>query len=121
MKKIISLILVVGLLLALCACGAQEQPEATEATVPVEVEATEATEAPTEGFVLPIIEKEEISYDDVNELEPVDGWYQIHSIVGVQNIANHPDAKFNVLCDIDLGGVTLEPIGSKAAPFTGQM
>ena len=121
MKEIISLILVVGLLLALCACDAQEQPEATEATVPVEVEATEATEAPTEGFVLPIIEKEEISYDDVNELEPVDGWYQIHSIVGVQNIANHPDAKFNVLCDIDLGGVTLEPIGSKAAPFTGQI
>lgn len=118
MKKIISLILVLGLLLALCACGAQEQPEATEATAPVEVE---VTEAPTEGFVLPVIEKEEISYDDVNELEPVDGWYQVHSLVGVQNMANHLDGKFNILCDIDLGGATLEPIGSKAAPFTGQI
>lgn len=118
MKKIISLILVLGLLLALCACGAQEQPEATEATAPVEVE---VTEAPTEGFVLPVIEKEEISYDDVNELEPVDGWYQVHSLVGVQNMANHLDGKFNILCDIDLGGATLEPIGSKVAPFTGQI
>lgn len=118
MKRMLSLIFIACMLLSLCACGAQEQPQATEADLPGEVE---TTEAPTEGFVLPVIEEEEVSYDDVNELEPVDGVYQIHSIVGVQNIANHLDAKFNVLCDIDLGGATLEPIGSKDAPFTGQI
>ena len=120
MKKILSLILIVCMLLSLCACGAQEQIQETQPEQPTEA-AVEATEAPTEGFVLPVIEEEEVSYDDINELEPVDGVYQIHSIVGVQNIANHPDAKFNILCDIDLGGATLEPIGSKAAPFTGQI
>lgn len=120
MKKILSLILIVCMLLSLCACGAQEQIQETQPEQSVEA-AVEATEAPTEGFVLPVIEEEEISYDDVNELEPVDGWYQVHSVVGVQNMANHLDGKFNILCDIDLGGVTLEPLGSKDAPFTGQI
>lgn len=118
MKRFLSLILIACLLLSLCACGAQEEPEATDASLS---ETVEPTVAPAEGFILPPVEEEVVSYDDINELEPVDGVYQIHSIVGVQNIANHLDAKFNVLCDIDLGGATLEPIGSKDAPFTGQI
>ena len=117
MKRIISLILVLCMLLAFSACGAQPEEQVEEVTEAI----VEETEAPTEGFVLPVIEKEEISYDDVNELEPVDGWYQVHSLVGVQNMANHLDGKFNILCDIDLGGAVLEPLGSKDAPFKGQI
>lgn len=118
MKRTLIFFLIACMLFGLCACGAQEEVQVTEeATLPTEAE---VVEEPT-VFVPPVIEEEVISYDDVNELEPVDGVYQIHSIVGVQNIANHLDAKFNVLCDIDLGGATLEPVGSKDAPFTGQI
>ncbi|MBQ6839247.1 MAG: hypothetical protein IJO45_00965 [Oscillospiraceae bacterium] len=116
MKRLLSLVLVLCMMITFVGCtGSNEEVEVTE---PVAEESVEATEG---GFILPPKEEEVISYDDVNELEPVDGWYQIHSIVGIQNIANHLDAKFNILCDIDLGGATLEPIGSKDAPFTGQI
>ena len=116
MKRLLSLVLVLCMMITFVGCtGINEEVAVTE---PVAEESVEATEG---GFILPPKEEEVISYDDVNELEPVDGWYQIHSIVGIQNIANHLDAKFNILCDIDLGGATLEPIGSKDAPFTGQI
>lgn len=64
---------------------------------------------------------EEINFDDINELEPINGTYQIHSIEGIKNIANHLDGNFTLLCDIDLGGETLAPIGSSSTPFTGSI
>lgn len=64
-------------------------------------------------------EVQEVSFDDINEFEQVNGAYQIHSIEGIKNMANHLDAAFNLLCDIDLGGATIEPLGSESNPFTG--
>lgn len=120
MKKLISLLLALVMVLGLCACTTAEQVEQTLDHTPVEEE-VEGTQATEPGFVIEKPEKEEISFDHINELEPVDGVYQIHSLVGVQNIANHLDADFEILCDIDLGGAVLEPIGTQAAPFTGEI
>lgn len=115
MKKLFCLILALVLVLGMCACGAAEEAQ-TDTTG-----AAETTVATEPAFVIPQPEKEEVSFDHINELEPVDGVYQVHSLVGVQNMADHPDGEFEILCDIDLGGAVLQPIGTKAAPFTGEI
>ena len=114
MKKLISVLLLIALLISICGCQEQmptEPSQVPDTTASVEItEATETTEA-TEVTV-------NNEFADVNELEPNEkGVYQIHSAVGVQNIANHPDAKFELLCDVDLGGITWNPI----AKFTGDL
>lgn len=115
MKKLIAFLLAVCMLFGLVACNVSNEPQAS--TSP----SAQDTTAPEDEFIIPTIEKEEVSYDDVDELTPVNGEYQVHSLVGVQNMAKHPDGRFNILCDIDLGGAVLEPIGSKDTPFTGQI
>lgn len=49
MNKIISLVLVLGLALSLCACGAQETPAETTAVPAVTTAPAAQTEAPTEA------------------------------------------------------------------------
>lgn len=102
MKKFISIILLFALLLTCCACG--NEPEQTEGS-------SGETEATDETVDI---------YADIDETVPVDGVYQIHSVVGVQNMVNHPDADFELLRDIDLAGAVLTPVGTEAAPFTGE-
>ncbi len=110
MKKLLSIVLLLSLVLSLCACG--EGPAAEPSTVP-ETEATEpsvpeTTEAPTV--------KDEFA--DIDELEPNEkGVYLIHSPEGVKNIANHPDADFELLQDVDMGGETIAPVST----FTGDL
>lgn len=114
MKRLISILLVIALLACCCGCGSEPTPEAdvsTDASEPIQ-----ETQTITEDETQP-----EESFDHINELEPVDGVYLIHSIVGVENIANHLDGEFQLLCDVDLGGAQLAPIGSKSAPFTGKI
>lgn len=98
MKKFLSVLLLIALLISCCACG-NEQSDPSDTT---------------EGTVS--------EFADINELEPdEDGVYQIHSIEGLKNIANHLDAEFEVLCNIDLNGAEWTPIGTEAAPFTGEI
>ncbi len=103
MKKVLSFLILFSLLLSLCACGAETQQE------------TQPTTEPTE------VEQQENPFAGINELESVDGVYQIHSIQGLLNIANHLDGSFELLCDIDLGGIQWTPVGTKEAPFTGKI
>lgn len=107
MKKIISILLLIALLLTCCACSGKPEPETTPATE--SQEETQST-APAED-----------PFAEVDELTPVDGVYQIHSVKGLLNMAQHPDAKFELLCDIDLGGAEWTPIGTEAAPFSGKL
>lgn len=93
MKKFICVLLLLGLLLSCCACGSKQ-------------------DAPTE--------QEFDIYADMDETVPVDGVYKIHSIKGLQNMAAHPEGKFELVRDIDLGGATLSAVGTKDQPFTGE-
>ena len=107
MKKIISILLIIVLVVSCCACSVEPEttlPESSEA----QMEQTEAT-------------LEVDPFADVDELTPVDGVYQICSAKGVFNIAQHPDAKFELLCDVDLGGAEWIPVGTQENPFTGKL
>ena len=114
MKKLMSILILFAMLLSMAACGSEESQATTEVTEPVA--STEATETPEEddGLLKP-----EDLYGHINQLEPIDGTYKIWSEVGVQNMVNHPDATFEVLCAIDMKGAVLSPIGSTEKPFTG--
>lgn len=96
MKKLISVLMTVLILLSLCACGQQEQ------TVP---ETTLDLDSP------------EALYGHIDQTQPIDGEYKIWNAEGVKMMMSMPDANIHILCDIDMGGATLTPI----AEFTGKL
>lgn len=111
MKKIISLFLMLALFVSCCACATNEN---TESSTEDSAQATEATEGTENVFVLPD------PFASVDETAPIDGVYQIHSDVGMQQLALHPDADFKLLCDIDMQGATLTSVnGSFTGNFDG--
>lgn len=114
MKKWIAMILAAVLLLSCCGCG----EKAAEETIPQDVEAVqEATEAAAAEAATEALDE----FAHINELEPVNGVYQIVSEKGLANMAQHPDGKFKLLCDIDLGGASWTPVGTQDKPFTGKL
>ena len=117
MKKLISLLMILAVLLSLCACG-QTSNEPTE---PVENPTTEATEEATEsGVPSDLNYTPEQLYGHIDQTKPNDeGVYKIWSKDGVANMVNVPDGKFEILCNIDMEGAALSPIGSAEKPFTG--
>lgn len=107
MKKLISILTLLAILLSLCACGKKEA--STEDTQP-------SDDTVNTGNLTP-----EQQFGHIDEMTPVDGVYQIWSPKGVQNMANHPDASFELLCTIDMQGATIAPLGSDSTPFTGTL
>ena len=122
MKKLISLLAVFAIVLSLCACGGNVTDTTGETN-----ETSAATEASTEAtepaLAIPDVNDmtPEQKYGHINQLEPVDGVYKIWNEVGVQNMVNHPDAKFQLLCNVDMKGATVSPIGTADKPFTGEI
>lgn len=116
MKKLISIVLLIALVISCCACGkGPAKDEAETITVPNYEEVVAAYEAEqAAGKATP-----EQLYGMIDEMTPVDGVYKIWSAKGVQNMADHPDADFEFLCSIDMEGATVRPVGSKDKPFTG--
>lgn len=96
MKKFFAIVLLLAVLLSCCACGAKEDTQQTQ---------PEKIGEPTA----------EDMYGHIDQTVLVDGYYKIWSDVGIKNMANHPDAKFELLCNVDMGGQTLAPIEN----FTG--
>ena len=132
MKKYIAILMLIAILLSCCACAAEETPEtsvATQATEATEENDALSTRFPTWEEMQVIVEERKTAgqptpeelYGMINQLEPIGGVYKIWSAVGVQNMADHPDAKFEFLCNVDMGGQTLRPIGTKDQPFTGEI
>ena len=119
MKKLISVLLLLALVLSFCACG-QTSEETTAATEP-SVEDTTGSSGGS-GYNTAVTEATKPDCSDINEFEPnEDGVYQIHTPEGLLNMANHPDAKFELLWHIDMGGANWMPVGTKDKPFTGKI
>ena len=122
MKKLISLLMILAVLLSLCACGGQTNEPSNEPAVdPTE----ETTEAP--GLVVPEIKPSkdytpEELYGHIDQTKPnSDGVYKLWNKDGVANMVNVPDGTFELLCNIDMEGAALSPIGTAEAPFTGSI
>jgi len=101
MKKFFSVILLIAILLSCCACDNKQQ--AAEETVPLDMSSPEAL------------------YGHIDQSVPEDGVYKIWNKDGVLGMADHPDGSFQLLCNIDMEGATLRPIGSADQPFTGTL
>ena len=121
MKKLISLLLAFVLVLSFVGCGAQPE-EAVEETEEA-LHATEETEVLTGAYKYDTeFVKTKPDYSHINEFEPnSDGVYQVHTKEGLLNMANHPDADFEILWDIDLEGAKWTPVGTKKNPFEGEI
>ena len=97
MKKYLSVVVLIAILLTCCACGAKDKT----------AEAVEATLDPMSP---------EAKFGHIDQTVPADGYYKIWNRDGVKfMMENHPDGKFQFLCDIDMNGAVLSPIGE----FTG--
>ena len=119
MKKLISLLMILAVLLSLCACGPTNEPD-NESTDP----SVEATEASTEGQDKPGLGNytPEQLYGHIDQTKPNgDGVYKIWNEIGVANMANDPAGNFELLCNVDMQGAALSPIGTEDAPFTGKI
>ena len=122
MKKLIAILLLIALVISFCACGKKAEEEKLD-TLPEDLYEVDLEQlmADYEAEKLAGQPTPEQLYGMIDEMTPVDGVYKIWSAKGVQNMADHPDADFEFLCSIDMGGATLRPIGSKDKPFTGSI
>ena len=113
MKKLISFVLLFALLASLCACAAQEET----ATQPSGVPTLEEMKAQMEADKLLYEKSPEEMYGHIDQTQMIDGYYKLWNAEGVKLIAQYPDAKFQLLCHIDMGGIEIAPIPE----FTGTL
>lgn len=73
-------------------------------------------EAPAQSTGDGLLTNEDM-FGHIDQTQPMEGVYKIWDIRGLQNMANHPEAKFEILCNMDLGGAVLAPIPE----FTGDL
>ena len=103
MKKILSIVLLIAILVSLCACA--KKPAATEPSATEMIVKDELKMSPEE------------LYGHIDQTVPVEGIYKLWNTDGIKLIAQHPDATFEILCNIDLEGATLAPVPE----FTGKI
>lgn len=122
--------LLLALTLLLCACGSSGVTEETQPqqTIPEETQDDSVNGVSREQIIAAfqmypdwVLErdKQKPDYSHIDESVPVNGVYQIHTAEGLKLLAEHPDAKFELLWDIDWEGADWTPVGTAAAPFTG--
>ena len=114
MKKFLSIALLLAVLLSCCACG--ERAGATDPSgVPTLEEVKAQIAAENESAKI----DPATTYGHIDQTVPVNGTYQIWSVDGVLNMANHLDGTFEFLCNIDMKGATFTTLGTADKPFTG--
>ena len=117
MKKFLSIILIIAVLLSCCACGGKKEEDKSSLDFPTYEEALILQkEAANAGKATP-----EQMYGMIDQTTPIDGVYKIWNAEGVKNMANHPEGNFEILCNVDMEGAALQPIGTKDKPFTGEI
>ena len=94
MKKFISIILLLAVLLTCCACGKQDVGSSEPALDPASPEAM---------------------YGHIDQTVKIDGYYKIWNSEGVLHMLENPSDKFELLCNVDMAGAVIAPI----AEFTG--
>ena len=100
MKKLMSVILLIAVLVSLCACAKKEEA----AGVPA---ATLDPESPQAMF------------GHIDQTQKQNGVYQIWNAEGVQNFLKNPGEKFELLCDVDMQGAVVAPVGEFTGEFDG--
>ena len=98
MKKIMSVILLIAVLVSLCACAKKNEQGAAVAA-PLDPNSPEAM------------------FGHIDQSQKQDGVYKIWNAEGVQNFLKNPGEKFELLCDVDMAGAVVAPIGE----FTGEI
>ena len=99
MKRVISIVMLLAVLLSFGACKTKETAVSVETTI---------------DYASP-----EAMYGHISQTEPVNGVFQLWSVEGLQNMHKYPDANFELLCNIDAKGAEIAPLGSVEKPFTG--
>lgn len=99
MKKFLSIAVLLALLLSFCGCQAAPAAE---------------TPAPTLDPTSP-----EALYGHIDQSQPVDGVYKIWNSQGVLQMAEHPDADFELLCNVDMQGAQVKGFDTYTGDFNG--
>lgn len=94
MKKFISILLLIAVLLSCCACAGKEAGSEEPALDPASPEAM---------------------YGHIDQTVKLDGYYKLWNADGIQHMLKNPGEKFEILCNIDMGGAVIAPI----TEFTG--
>ena len=105
MKKLLSIAMLIAVLVSLCACGGKEQTATP----------TQGAEAPTQATLDP--SSPEAMYGHIDQTQPVDGVYKIWNAEGVKRMMENPTDSYELLCNVDMGGAELAPMGT----FTGDL
>ena len=101
MKKWISALLLMAVLVSLCA-GGEKEPELDE---PV------ATREPS---------SHEIMCGHIDQTREIDGVFQIWNAEGVKNMLENPGGNFELLCHVDMEGAVIGPVAEFTGVLTGQ-
>lgn len=107
MKKWMTILLVSLVVISCCSCNGkkEKQPDDGKQSTPgISAELTP-----------------EQKFGHIDQLKETEGVYKIWSDVGVKNMVNHPEAKFELLCNIDMEGAVVSPIGADGKAFTGEI
>ena len=111
MKKLISCVLLLTVLLSCCACSKQEAQQ--EATVdPHDIPSYEEVLAQIEADKLAQIKDPAEAFGHIDQTVPMGGVYKIWSIDGLRNMENHLDGTFELLCNIDVKGEAITTVGT---------
>jgi len=100
MKKLITYTLLIALLVTLCACGKENGAEAN----------TSATLDP---------QSPEAMYGHIDQTQAVDGVYKIWNAEGVKFMMENPGNSYELLCNVDMGGAILKPMGTASGSING--
>ncbi len=103
MKRFLSILTLICVLFSLCACG----------------KGGETATEPTAGDSAIKEVTDEERYGHIDQFTPLAGIYKIWNAEGIKNIANHPDADFEILCNIDMEGAVLAPIPEFSGDIMG--
>lgn len=118
MRKLVSILILIALLISLVACGQDPamQENAQETTEAI----AEATEETLPWWSDMLKDPNALDFDSIDENVPQNGQYQIHTAEGLKNIAKYPDASFIILRDIDMEGAEWTPVEKFTGKLNGQ-
>ena len=97
MKKFLSIVMILAILISCCACGSKTQEE-TPALDPMSAQA---------------------QFGHIDQTTPIDGYYKLWNAEGIQFMMEQTDGKFELLCNIDMEGAVLAPIQEFSGTIKG--